>query len=35
MYIYIYIYDLRRTEASEFKMHAPVWVGRGVGGGND
>jgi hypothetical protein len=32
----VYIYDLGRTEASEFKMHAPVYVGRGVGwGGNN
>ena len=31
----VYIYDLGRTEASEFKMHAPVYVGRGVGGGGN
>jgi len=29
-YFLAYIYDLRRTEASEFKMHAPVYVGKGM-----
>jgi hypothetical protein len=28
-----FFYNLRRTEASEFKMHAPVFVGKGVGEG--
>jgi len=32
-FAYIYFYNLRRTEASELKMHAPVYVVRGVGEG--